>query len=191
MSGPGSMGAPQAIPTANILLVDDHRSNVLALEAILSPLGHRLVKATSGTDALRHLLAEDFALILMDVQMPVLDGFQTASLIKGNPRTRDVPIIFVTGARRDVSHIFKGYSYGAVDYLLKPVDADILRSKVSVFVELFRKGEQIKWQEALLRQRDREKLERMSAQTLAESEERYRSLVLATAQIVWTTNPRG
>jgi PAS domain S-box-containing protein len=176
---------------ASILVVDDQPYNLTALEAVIAPLGHRVVKATSGDEALKHLLKEDFAVILLDVKMPVLDGFQTASFIKGHKRVSNVPIIFVTGESVDVAQIFRAYSHGAVDYLLKPIDPGVLRAKVAVFVELFRKGEHIKRQEARLRQMDRERLERVSAQALAESEERYRSLVLATAQIVWTTNTHG
>ena len=183
--------AASDLDATSILLVDDQPSNLIALAAVLEPLGHRLVSAASGQEALKQIVNHDFAVILMDVQMPGLDGFETAAFIKTHIRARNIPIIFVTGASRDVAHTFKGYSHGAVDYLLKPVDADILRSKVSVFVDLFRKGEQIKRQEALLRQRDRARLQRANAQTLAESEERYRSLVLATAQIVWTANVRG
>ena len=117
-----------------ILLVDDRSENLLALEAILEPLGHRLVSATSGDEALRHLLKDEFAVILLDVQMPGLDGFETAELIKRRERTRHVPILFLTAISKDRRHVFRGYESGAVDYIFKPIDADILRSKVSVFL---------------------------------------------------------
>jgi len=175
----------------SILIVDDHPANLLAFEAVLGPLGHHIVTASSGQEALKQLRSGDFALVLLDVQMPGLDGFETASLIQAHSPTGRIPIIFITAASQDIEQVMKGYSHGAVDYLLKPVDPDILRSKVAVFVELFEKGELIKAQEALLRQRERERLEREGARTLAESEERYRSLVLATAHIVWTADRQG
>jgi PAS domain S-box-containing protein len=175
----------------SILIVDDHPANLLAFEAVLRPLGHRIVKASSGHDAVRQLRNGTFALILLDVQMPGLDGLETASLIQARSQTGRIPIIFITAASQEVEQVVKGYSHGAVDYLLKPVDPDVLRSKVRVFVELFEKGELIKAQEALLRQRERERLEREGARSLAESEERYRSLVLATANIVWTADRHG
>src|SRR5262245_2756286 len=140
---------------ARILMVDDNRANLIALEAVLEPLGHELVLCSSGEEALRVLLSGEFALILLDVQMPGLDGFRTAQLIKERPKSRDVPIIFITALSRDSSHVFRGYSHGAVDYLLKPFDPDILRSKVSVFVELFQQKEKIREQELLLRKRER------------------------------------
>jgi PAS domain S-box-containing protein len=122
---------------ASILLVDDEPDNLVALSAVLDPLGRNLVHATSGEDALRLLLRQDFAVILLDVRMPGLDGFETAALIKQREKTRHIPIIFVTAISRDTEHVFRGYSEGAVDYLLKPYDPAVLRSKVSVFVELY------------------------------------------------------
>ncbi|MDX6555098.1 MAG: hypothetical protein QOD86_1293, partial [Miltoncostaeaceae bacterium] len=121
---------------AVILIVDDRPSNLVALEAVLEPLGRRVVVAESGEDALRKLFQEDFALILLDVQMPGMDGFETAHLIRARPRTRHVPIIFVTAISTASEHVFAGYAAGAVDYVLKPIDPALLRSKVSVFVEL-------------------------------------------------------
>jgi anti-anti-sigma factor len=132
--------APADPPTpdrASILVVDDRRANLVAMEALLAPLGRRVVLAESGEEALRILLAERFALILLDVQMPGMDGFETARLIRGRLRTRRIPIIFVTAITTATNHMFDGYAAGAVDYLLKPVDPVILRSKVTLFVELF------------------------------------------------------
>jgi len=169
---------------ASILMVDDHSSNLLALEAILEPLGQDLVKATSGEEALKYLLQREFAVILMDVQMPGLDGFQTAALIKQRERTRTIPIIFLTALSRDATHVFKGYAHGAVDYLLKPFDPEILRSKVSVFVDLFLKEQQLQRQGQLLRQKEREALER-------QSELRYRRLLDALPESVWAARPDG
>src|SRR2546430_7305645 len=134
---------PQRI-VPSVLLVDDRPENLIALEAVLKPLGARLVKARSGEDALLHLLRETFAVILLDVQMPRLDGLQTAELIKQREQTRHIPIIFITALSRETAYIFKGYEQGAVDYLLKPVDPEILRAKVRVFCDLFVRGEQIR-----------------------------------------------
>jgi signal transduction histidine kinase len=124
-------------------MVDDRPENLLALEGVLKPLGMRLVKARSGEEALMHLLRETFALILLDVQMPRLDGLQTAELIKQREQTRHIPIIFITALSREAAWVFKGYAHGAVDYLLKPVDPEILRAKVRVFCDLFVRGEKI------------------------------------------------
>ena len=130
----------------NILLVDDQPSNLLALESILVEMGQTLVKAESGRAALRHLLSHDFAVVLLDVQMPELDGFETASLIRSRDRSRDTPIIFLTALSRSETNVFRGYELGAVDYIFKPFHPEILRSKVNVFVELFRKREALKRQ---------------------------------------------
>ncbi|MBF5045281.1 PAS domain S-box protein [Aggregicoccus sp. 17bor-14] len=140
---------------ANILLVDDHPANLLALAAVLEPLGQRLVQVQSGEEALKALLKDDFAAILLDVQMPGLDGFETAKLIKAREKTRHVPLIFLTAIHREEAHILNGYAHGAVDYVVKPFDADILRTKVSVFVHLHEKTEALRRQEQLLRQRER------------------------------------
>jgi CheY-like chemotaxis protein len=135
---------------ARILLVDDRPENLLALEAILDSLGQTLVRANSGEEALKALLADDFAVILLDVQMPGMDGFETAAHIKRRERTRDIPIIFLTAINREPQHAFRGYSAGAVDYLAKPFDPWVLRAKVSVFVDLHRKNRQLREQAALL-----------------------------------------
>ncbi len=136
--------APHGAPAreegrARVLLVDDHPANLLALEAVLEPLGLELVKASSGQQALQALLEEEFALVLLDVQMPGLDGLETARLMKQRDASRATPIIFLTAIHRDADHVFAGYAEGAVDYLLKPLDPEILRSKVQVFVELWRR----------------------------------------------------
>jgi PAS domain S-box-containing protein len=134
-----------------ILLVDDRPENLRTLEAVLSPLGIPLETATSGYDALRMLLERDFALILLDVRMPGLDGLETAQLIKGRSRSRDIPIVFLTAARDELGDIIRGYGVGAVDYVLKPFDAELLRSKVGVFAELERSRRALKRSEAFLR----------------------------------------
>jgi len=125
---------------ARVLLVDDEPDNLVALEAVLEPLGQELVRAASGEEALRQLLKGEFAVILLDVRMPGLDGFETAALIKRRERTRHLPIIFVTAISKDTEQVFRGYSEGAVDYLLKPYDPVVLRSKVGVFIELYEKA---------------------------------------------------
>jgi PAS domain S-box-containing protein len=131
--------APEVDEKVNILLVDDQASNLLALESILAGLNLNLVRAESGRDALRALLDSEFAVILLDVQMPNLDGFETASLIRERDKSRDTPIIFLTALSRSETHVFRGYELGAVDYIFKPYQPEILRSKVNVFVELYRK----------------------------------------------------
>lgn len=136
----------------NILLVDDRADKLLALEAVLSELNQNLVIAKSGKEALRHLLHQDFAVILLDVSMPGMDGFETASLIRKRINSEHTPIIFVTSMNDSENHIAKGYSIGAVDYMLTPIVPEILRTKVSVFVELYRKAEQIKRQAARFRE---------------------------------------
>jgi CheY-like chemotaxis protein len=151
----------------NILLVDDHPENLIALEAILDGLGQNLVKASSGEETLRRLLLQDFAVILLDVQMPGMDGFETASLIRQRERSRNTPIIFLTAFSNNDNFIFKGYALGAVDYLLKPLDPVILSSKVAVFVDLFKKTTEV--------QRQAAELAAINAE-LRQSEERFRCL---------------
>jgi PAS domain S-box-containing protein len=130
----------------NILLVDDQPANLLALASILDEMGQNLVRATSGKGALKELLDQEFAVILLDVQMPDLDGFETASLIRQREKSKDTPIIFLTALSRSETNVFRGYELGAVDYIFKPFHPDILRSKVNVFVQLFRQREALKRQ---------------------------------------------
>lgn len=136
-------GTPERV---NILLVDDQPQNLLALDAILSEMGENLVQARSGKEALRALLEREFAVILLDVQMPELDGLETASLIRQRDKSRDTPIIFLTALSRSETSMFRGYELGAVDYIFKPFHPEVLRAKVGVFVELFRRREAIKQQ---------------------------------------------
>ena len=170
--------------TAAVLLVDDRQENLLALEATLEPLGHHLVSVTSGAAALKELLRHDFACILLDVRMPDLDGFELAALIKQRERSQHVPIIFVTAQSHDDRQLYRGYSAGAVDYISKPIDADVLRSKVSVFVDLWTATRQLQEQAKLLHERELEELARVG-------EARYRQLADAMPQIVWATDPDG
>src|SRR5438876_10306351 len=136
----------------SILLVDDHIENLVALEALLTDLGQDLVRADSGLDALRLLLHQEFALIILDVDMPIMNGFETAALIREREKSRYTPIIFLTAINKTEQHVFKGYSLGAVDYLSKPFVPEILRAKVTAFVELHKKTEEVKRQTKLLQQ---------------------------------------
>ncbi|MFI0423098.1 two-component system response regulator [Spongiactinospora sp. 9N601] len=138
---------------AKILLVDDREENLIALEAILSSLDIVPVRARSGEEALKALLSTEFALILLDVRMPGMDGFETAAHIKRRERTRNIPIIFLTVVDSAPDYAFRGYAAGAVDYLTKPFDPWVLRAKVSVFVELYTMNRRMTEQAALLRER--------------------------------------
>jgi signal transduction histidine kinase len=149
----------------DILIVDDHEENLLAVEAILTEPSYRIVRARSGRDALREVLGRDFALILLDVAMPGLDGYETATLIRQRERSRDTPIIFLTANYRSDVHVFRGYSVGAVDYLFKPFTPEILQSKVAVFVELFTKREALKRHSEALQRAHDELEERVAART--------------------------
>jgi PAS domain S-box-containing protein len=149
-SGNGSLKAGADLK-ANILVVDDRADKLLALEAVLSGLGQNLVQVRSGKEALRQLLKQDFAVILLDVSMPTMDGFETAALIRQRPRSEHTPIIFITSIGNSENHISRGYSLGAVDYLLTPIVPEVLRAKVSVFVELHRQTELGKIQAEQLR----------------------------------------
>src|SRR5271155_2778029 len=139
------------VAKANILLVDDREDKRLAMETILAELGQNVVTASSGREALRCLLSQDFAVILLDVNMPGMDGFETAVLIRQRKNSEHVPIIFVTGISDAETHVFRGYSLGAVDYILTPVVPEVLRAKVAVFVALFKATEQVKQQAEHLR----------------------------------------
>jgi PAS domain S-box-containing protein len=158
-----------------VLLVDDNPANLLAMAAALENLGTEVVVAQSGAEALKCLLRREFCAILLDVQMPVLGGFETAEIIRNRPRTRDVPIIFVTAISQADENVSHGYDLGAVDYLFKPVRAETLRAKVAVFVDLARKR-------ALIEQQ---------SQQLAASEARYRQLVEKTPATVYAAERDG
>jgi PAS domain S-box-containing protein len=166
---------PNARPS--ILLVDDRPENLLALEALLEPLNANLVRANSGDEALKRILAQEFAVILLDVQMPGLNGFETAKLIKSREKSRFIPIIFLTAISKDEQFVFEGYSVGAVDYMFKPFPPDVLRSKVSVFMDLYYKQQQIKEQEQRLRESERRELELRHIAKLGETEARMAEVV--------------
>ena len=137
-----------------VLAVDDRRENLVALQAILEGLAVEVVTVGGGEDALKKLLVDDFAVILLDAHMPGMDGFETAEHIKRRERTRHVPILFLTAADRDAQLALRGYAVGAVDYLTKPFDPWVLRAKVSIFVELWNKTQQLKAQSEASRERD-------------------------------------
>jgi PAS domain S-box-containing protein len=157
-----------------ILVVDDSAENLISIEAALEGLGQEVVTARSGKEALRHLLDSDFALILLDVKMPEMDGFQTAELIRARKRSLHTPILFLTAYKSD-DHLFRGYDMGAVDFLLKPIVPEILRSKVSVFVELSRHA-------TLLRRQ---------ADVLAKAEQKFRSLLEAAPDAIIISSETG
>ena len=143
-------------PRARVLMVDDRSDNLLALEAVLDPLDAELVRAGSGEEALRALLSGDFAVIILDVQMPGMDGFETAQLIKAREKTRNVPIIFLTAISGEAEHHLQGYRSGAVDYVYKPFSPEALRAKVAIFLELWRQGSLLDRQRADLAEQLRE-----------------------------------
>ena len=155
----------------NILVVDDRDENLMALEAVLSDPSYRLVRARSGREALKEVLDQDFALILLDVVMPGVDGYETATLIRERPRSRQTPIIFLTANDFGVNYVFRGYTVGAVDYLVKPVPPDVLRSKVAVFVELFRRQEALRIGHEKLEERIAERTKELATANLALSAE--------------------
>jgi signal transduction histidine kinase len=189
LATPRSEPAPVVDETkAKVLLVDDRSENLVALNAILEPLGETLFRAHSGREALRLLLRHDFAVILMDAQMPEMDGFETASFIRQRERNRHVPIIFVTAYGKDAEAMLQGYSVGAVDYIAKPLNAEILRYKVRVFVELYKRGEEIKRQAELLRQSElreaeREHIRRLNVELEARVQERTQELQAANEEL--------
>ncbi len=153
----------------HILLVDDRPENLLALEAVLESEQYHLIKATSGEEALRCLLKNEFAVIILDVQMPGLDGIETAKLIKARDKTKDIPIIFISANSKEAEHLFAGYSAGAIDYMVKPFIPQILKSKVDGFVEMYVTNKKLKTQSMLLQQKTRE-LEKMNYELIVAKE---------------------
>ena len=150
-----------------LLLVDDRAENLVALEAVLDDLGEEMIKAQSGKEALRACLEHDFAVILLDVKMPDMDGFETAAMIRERERSKDTPIIFLTALKND-EHLFRGYYMGAVDYLYKPIVPEVLKSKVSVFVDLSKKNVLLRRHADTLEQKNRELQEQIAERVRAE-----------------------
>src|SRR5579872_3575824 len=141
---PASAKAPLERAPTNILIVDDDHAKIIALRSVLDPLGENVVEARSGADALRALLKQDFAVILLDVRMPIMDGFETAELIRQRPASELTPIIFVTALDQAETDMGRGYNLGAVDFVFAPVVPAILRAKVSVFAELYRAQQELR-----------------------------------------------
>jgi CheY-like chemotaxis protein len=166
---------------ARILLVDDRPQNLLALEAILNTLDQTLVRAGSGEEALGALLRHEYALILLDAQMPGMDGFETAARIKARERTKNVPIIFLTAVDQDQRLAYRGYAAGAADYITKPFDPWLLRAKVQVFVDLWATGQRLNTQAAFLRRQLEDR--RDGVDVLAEFGSRLSSLEEAVTQL--------
>ena len=157
----------------NILLVDDRPDKLMALEIVLGSLGQNLVLAHSGTEALRHLLQQEFALIVLDVSMPGMDGFETASLIRQRSNSALTPIIFISAINYSEIHLSRGYSLGAVDYIPAPIVPEILRAKVSFFIELYRKTKQLKRQAEIQVQLIREQAARAEAEAANKAKDRF------------------
>src|SRR3954453_20388983 len=167
--GSGAQETP-ALEPVKILLVDDSPENLLSAGAVLESLGQEVITAESGREALRHLLDRDFAVIILDVMMPEMDGFETAALIRQRERSRLTPIIFLTALGRSEEHMLRGYDLGAVDYMSKPFVPQILRSKVSVFMELHRKSTLLAHQSALLERQNSELQDAIQRSWKAEEE---------------------
>src|ERR1700761_5348960 len=170
----------------NILMVDDQPGKLLSYEAILAELGENLIKATSGKEALEHLLKTDVAVVLMDVSMPELDGFELADMIRQHPRFQKTAIIFISAIHLTDVDRLKGYARGAVDYISVPVIPDLLRAKVSVFAELHRKAHQL---QRLNQELERRVLER--TEELRERELEFRTLADSIPQLAWMTKSDG
>ena len=185
----GSAALP--LTRSNILVVDDRPDGLLALEAVLSCDQYQLFKAGSGHEALRYALFNDFAVILLDVQMPEMDGFETARLLRDNYRSKDTPIIFVTAINKEVRHINQGYESGAVDYIFKPFDPFILKSKINILVDLFQKNLQIKQQASLLRHIEEQEKERQFSELRQESWRSYAHLADAVPHSIVKVRPSG
>jgi len=174
-----------------ILIVDDRREDLMALEGLLESREYNVITALTPQEALRQILKRDFAVILLDVMMPEMDGFELASLIKQRERSRHTPIIFLTAAGADVGSIYRAYSVGAVDYLVKPIDRDIVKAKVATFVEIFRKDARIRRQAEALREADRRERDLALAELELRSRLRYHNLCDAVPEIVWTAKANG
>lgn len=175
----------------NILIVDDRPEGVLAVQAVLSNPAYNLVTASSGSDALKALLKDDFAVILMDVQMPIMNGFETAAVIKTREKSKDIPIIFMSAINQDEQYVYQGYSVGAIDYLMKPFDPYILKSKVSIFVELYRKNILIREQAQKLYESEVKTYAQALDKLELKSLRRYQYLADAIPQIVFRLMPDG
>src|SRR5690242_4280402 len=172
-----------------VLLVDDDERNLLAVQSILEDLGE-VVAARSGEEALRHLLKGEFAVILLDVYMPGMDGYETAQIIREREQTKGIPIVFLSAVNKEAEHLMRGYSMGAVDYVFKPVDPVVLRSKIAVFVDLFAKTKEIerkaRQEQALLDENLRANAERLRAeQELRRAEQRQAAIIQSLPMVLY------
>lgn len=174
-----------------ILVVDDRPEGILSVQAVLTNPEYDLVAAASGSEALKHLLNNDFAVILLDVQMPIMNGFETAALIKTRESSKDIPIIFMSAINQDEQYVYQGYHAGAVDYLLKPFDPYILRSKVAIFVDIFKKKILIQEQARKLYENELQTYAQALDRMELESLKRYQYLADAIPQIVLQLLPNG
>jgi len=210
---PGSDAQPAALPAVladgrvNILIVDDEPANLKVLEVILDDPGYRLVRAHNANEALLALVGDDFGLLILDIRMPDMNGFELAHLIKQRKKSASVPIIFLTAFYNEDQDVAAGYGTGAVDYLHKPLNATVLRSKVAVFVELHRKSRELAMANRALmlevaeRRRAEEQLRELNesldrrvterSEALRESEQRFRTMADQTPVMMWVTNPAG
>src|SRR5438045_6498159 len=181
--------SPELAERTRVLLVDDDERNLLAVATVLEDLGE-VVLARSGEEALRHLLKGEFAVILLDVYMPGMDGYETAQIIRGRDQTKGIPIVFLSAVNKEAEHQLRGYSMGAVDYVFKPVDPVILRSKVSVFVQLFEKTKEVerkaKHEQALLDANLRANADRLHAeQELRRAEQRQAAIIQSLPMVLY------
>src|SRR6185503_5710465 len=175
----------------DILLVDDRPEDLVVMATILEGPLYNIVTARSGPEALKRLLEQDFAVILLDVLMPTMDGFELAAMIKRRERSCDTPLIFLTAAGSDVTKIYQGYALGAVDYLPKPVDPDVVRAKVAIFAELFRRARRLEAQGRALQEAERRERELQITELKLAAERRFTNLAEAIPQMVWTAGGQG
>src|SRR6188768_1059194 len=186
VASPSAAEEPQR---ARVLLVDDDERNLLALATVLEDLGE-VVLARSGEESLRHLLKGEFAVILLDVYMPGMDGYETAQIIRGREQTKGIPIVFLSAVNKEAEHLMRGYAMGAVDYVFKPVDPLVLRSKVAVFVDLFAKTKEIerkaRHEQALLDENLRANAELLRAeQELRRAEQRQSAIIQSLPMVLY------
>src|SRR4051795_22215 len=179
----------QQVERARVLLVDDDERNLLAVATVLEDLAE-VVLARSGEEALRYLLKGEFAVILLDVYMPGMDGYETAQIIRNREQTKGIPIVFLSAVNKEAEHLLRGYSMGAVDYVFKPVDPVILRSKVAVFVELFEKSKEVerkaRREQALLDANLRANADRLRAeQELRRAEQRQAAIIQSLPMVLY------
>lgn len=175
----------------NILVVDDRPEGILAIQAVLTSPGYNIIPANSGQEALKCLLKDDFAVILMDVQMPLMNGFEAAEVIKTREKSKDIPIIFMSAINQDEQYVYKGYGVGAIDYLLKPFDPYILRSKVAIFVDLYKKNQLIKEQSKKIYESELKSYMQALDRLEVESLKRYQYLADIIPQIVFRVDANG